>query len=285
MAWQERDLQPDLSPRHFYGAEIRRLRKLHDNMSLEALGNILMFSKAHLSRIESGASKPPVGLSEKLDMAFGTDGLFCRLYEMAKREPFPDKYSAFHRLNDRAVEHASYSLSIPGLLQIEPVIRAIMYASASRASDAEIESWLTARLEQQKRLRAEPAVCEYWFILDESALRRPIAGPETMVEQLSVLLAAGRRRNVTIQVLPFSAGAYSRMSGSSLIMLTSPDRSVAVYEEGDRWGRLHDDAVTVVSRRKDYDLLRAQSLSPRDSETVISSALEGFAEDALRRHA
>ncbi|MFK0193994.1 helix-turn-helix domain-containing protein [Kitasatospora sp. NPDC090308] len=284
MAWQERDLQPDLSPRHFYGAEIRRLRKLHDNMSLEALGNILMFSKAHLSRIESGASKPPVGLSEKLDMAFGTDGLFCRLYEMAKREPFPDKYSAFHKLNERAVEHASYSLSIPGLLQTEQVIRAIMHAGGSTPSDAEIESWLAARLGRQERLRAEPATCEYWFILDEYALRRPIAGPEVMVEQLSVLLAAGRRRNVTIQVLPFSAGVHSRVGGSSLIMLTAPDGSMVAYEEGDRWGRLHDDAETVVSRRKDYDLLRAQSLSPRDSEAAISSALEGF-ENALRRHA
>lgn len=183
------------------------------------------------------------------------------------------------------MEHASYSLSIPGLLQIEPVIRAIMYAGGSSPSDAEIESWLTARLGQQERLWAEPVACEYWFILDEYALRRPIVGPEAMVEQLSVLLAAGRRRNVTIQVLPFSAGVHSRVGGSSLIMLTAPDGSMVAYEEGDRWGRLHDDVVTVVSRRKDYDLLRAQSLSPRDSEAVISSALEGFAEDAPRRHA
>ncbi|QKW20215.1 helix-turn-helix transcriptional regulator [Kitasatospora sp. NA04385] len=284
MGWQERDLQPNLSPRHFYGAEIR-LHRANNDMSLESLGNIIKFSKAHLSRIESGASKPPEGLSEKLDMVFGTNGLFCRLYELAKREPFPDKYSTFHKLNSRAVEHASYSLSFPGLLQTERVIRAIMHGSGSRASDEEIESWLTARLGQQERLRTEPAVCEYWFIIDEAALQRPIAGPEVMVEQLSALLAAGRRRNVTVQVLPFSAGVHSRMSGSSLIMLTSPDGSMAAYEEGDRWGRLHDDTETVVSRRKDYDLLRAQSLSPRSTEAKISSALEGFAEDARRRHA
>ncbi|MFC8717120.1 helix-turn-helix domain-containing protein [Kitasatospora sp. NPDC057198] len=284
MGWQERELHPNLSPRHFYGAEIR-LHRANNNMSLESLGNIINFSKGHLSRIESGASKPPEGLSEKLDVIFGTNGLFCRLYELARREPFPDKYSTFHKLNDRAVEHASYSLSFPGLLQTERVIRAIMQAGAALASDEEMESWLTVRLGQQERLRAEPAACEYWFIIDESALWRPIVSPEVMVEQLSALLDAGRRRNVTVQVLPFSAGAHSRVGGSSLIMLTAPDGSMAAYEEGDRWGRLHDDAETVVSRRKDYDLLRAQSLSPRDTEVKIGSALEGFAEDARRRHA
>ncbi|GAA2113807.1 helix-turn-helix transcriptional regulator [Kitasatospora saccharophila] len=280
MGWQPRDLQPGLSPRHFYGAEIRRCRDLNGSMSLESLGNILKFSKGHLSRIESGASKPPEGLSEKLDVIFGTDGLFCRLYELAKREPFPDKYSTFHKLNDRAVEHASYTLSFPGMLQTERVIRAIMDGGSSRASEAEIQSWMTARLGRQKRLYAEPAVCEYWFIIDECALWRPIASPEVMVEQLSVVLAASRLRNVTVQILPFSAGVHSRMSGSTLIMLTSPDGSMAAYEEGNRWGQLHDDALTVMSLNKDYNLLRAQSLSPRDTEAKFRSALEGFAEDA-----
>lgn len=60
---------------------------------------------------------------------------------------------------------------------------------------------------------------------------------------------------------------------------------MAAYEEGDRWGRLYDDAETVVGCRKDHDLLRAQALSPRETEIVIGSASEGFAEDALHRYA
>ncbi|GAA1392082.1 hypothetical protein GCM10009639_22920 [Kitasatospora putterlickiae] len=105
MGWAERELHPGRSARDLYGSEIRRLRKLHGNMSLSRLAVILNVSKGHLSRIEGGDSKVPEGLSETLDLAFNTDGSFLRLYPLASKEDFPDKYKRFMELAERAIRH------------------------------------------------------------------------------------------------------------------------------------------------------------------------------------
>ncbi|MFJ4793994.1 helix-turn-helix domain-containing protein [Kitasatospora purpeofusca] len=284
MGAQERQLHPDKSPRHFYGSEIRRLRKANGNMSLARLAKIINYSVSHLSRIEGGESKPPEGLSELLDSAFGTDGHFLRYYALAKREPFPDKYSTFLKLAATAREHSSYTLSVPGLLQTKAVILAILQAGEPFADPTEINDWLTTRLRRQERLYRQPSECRYWFILDEYALVRPIGSPAVMVEQLSRIEEASRLPWVTIQVLPLAEGVHSEMGGSALTMLKTEDGSEVAYEEGSRSGTLFEDSQDVQHRQGLYDLLRAQALSPGDSGAKIRTSVEGF-KDAARRQA
>ncbi|MFJ5883447.1 helix-turn-helix transcriptional regulator [Kitasatospora cineracea] len=284
MGAQERQLHPDKSPRHFYGSEIRRLRKLHDSMSLARLSKIINFSVSHLSRIEGGESKPPEGLSELLDVAFGTDGHFARLFVLAKKEPFPNKYATFLKLAATARAHISYTLSFPGLLQSEEVIMAMLQAGEPFADPVEIDDWRTTRLKRQERLYRLPAECRYWFVLDEYALVRPIGEPRIMADQCVKILEASELRHVTVQVLPFNAGVHSEMGGSSLTLLTLDDGSEVAYEEGSRSGTLFEDAQDVQHRQGLYDLLRAQALSPTESRARISTALEGFT-DAARRQA
>ncbi|MET9612332.1 helix-turn-helix domain-containing protein [Kitasatospora indigofera] len=243
-------------------------------MSLARLAAILNFSKAHLSRIETAESAPPRGLSEKLDAVFGTEGLFIGLYPLARAQEFPDKYRRFMEASAAAALHESYTVTVPGLLQTPAFAEAILRSGDPFATDDEITDRLTARLSRQGRLHGI-APARYWFILDEVALHRPVGGPPTMRDQLSALLTLGDLRQVTIQVLPYSAGEHSEMGGS-LTLLTLPSRSVVAYEEGSRSGTLIDDPDEVTTRRALYDLLRAQALSPKDSAVMISSALEGF---------
>ncbi|MFE4977920.1 helix-turn-helix domain-containing protein [Kitasatospora sp. NPDC056651] len=281
MGWAERELHPERSARDLYGAEIRRLRKLHD-MSLGRLAVILNVSKGHLSRIEGGDSKVPEGLSEALDLVFNTDGSFLRLYPLASKEDFPDKYKRFMELAEQAICHEAYETTIPGLLQTEEVARAVLQAGEPFAAEGEIDDWLTKRLRRQKRPNRQPSPCRYWFIVDEGAIRRPIGGLEIMAEQLNRLPQVCRLPHVTIQVLPFSAGQHSEMGGS-LTLLTLPDRSVVAYEEGSRSGTLFTETEEVAHRQALYDLLRAQALSPRASEATISAALEGLTDAILRQ--
>ncbi|MGW3232492.1 helix-turn-helix domain-containing protein [Kitasatospora sp. NPDC001095] len=251
-------------------------------MSLDRLAVILNVSKGHLSRIEGGDSKVPEGMSEALDIAFGTDGSFLRLYPLASKEDFPDKYKRFMELSEQAICHEAYETTVPGLLQTEDVARAVLQAGEPFAAEEEIDDWLSKRLRRQRRLNRQPAPCRYWFILDEGVIRRPIGGPEAMAAQLRRLLHVCQLSHVTIQILPFSAGQHSEMGGS-LTLLTKPDRFVAAYEEGSRSGTLFEDANEVSHRQALYDLLRAQALSPRDTEAMISAVLEGFT-DAIPRH-
>ena len=94
---------------------------------------------------------------------------------------------------------------VPGLLQTEGYVRAITAASFPAASDEETERRVALRLARQQLLsRPEPP--EYWVVLDETVLRRPVGGRKVMRAQLEHLIAAAGRLKVTIQVIPFAAG-------------------------------------------------------------------------------
>lgn len=271
--FQPRPLHPARSARDLYGSEIRRLRE-EARMSLTRLAEVLKFSKAHLSRIETAESPPPEGLSEKLDAAFGTGGTFLRLFPLARLEQFPDRYRRYMDLAAQAAVLESYTETIHGLLQTPAYAEAILRAGDPFASEDEIQHKVMARLKQQERLHG-PTPPRYWFIQDEAALRRTVGEPLLMRDQMQALLTAGKMQNVTLQVLPFSAGFHSELGGS-LTLLTPPAGAVVAYEEGSRTGTLLEKMDIVAKRRAYYDLLRAQALSPRDSLAMISAALKGF---------
>jgi hypothetical protein len=71
-----------------------------------------------------------------------------------------------------------------------------------------------------------------WAVVDEAAMRRPVGGAEVMRGQLERLIEATKLPNVTLQVLPFGAGAHPAMQGSFSI-LRFPDRELpdVVYLE------------------------------------------------------
>jgi Domain of unknown function (DUF5753) len=57
-----------------------------------------------------------------------------------------------------------------------------------------------------------------WAIMDEAALRRMVGGRDVMLGQAARLLEARSLPNVTIQVIPFGAGAHPGMDGSFVIL-------------------------------------------------------------------
>ncbi|MFI9273700.1 Scr1 family TA system antitoxin-like transcriptional regulator [Kitasatospora sp. NPDC052896] len=280
MGFKPNELQPERSARDLYGWEIRSRRERANGMSIAALAEIVNFSKAHLARIEAAESLPPEGLSEKLDVAFGTDGIFGRLYPLAKKEPYPDRYRRFLGQAAKAVVHESYVPIVHGWLQTADYARELFRAATPYAEVQEIEERVSARLAQQKRMYG-PKPARYWFILDEGALRRAVGGPEVMQVQMSRILAAGELRHVTIQVLPFGSGAHGAMVGS-LTLLTSPERSLVAYLEGSSTGQLVERRDEVIALREIYDLLRAEALSPRDSVEKIRAVMEEYERHANR---
>ncbi|MFE5123907.1 Scr1 family TA system antitoxin-like transcriptional regulator [Streptomyces sp. NPDC056669] len=158
MPFQPRELFPDRSARDLFGAEIRRHREKAD-MSLRRLSEVLNYSKSHLARIEAAESLPYDDLPAKLDACFGTDGMFARIYALAKNEPFPGKYRRVAEVDSRAIVIEEYSCAtIPGLLQTAELARESLRIGHRHAPDAEIEALLKARLDRQARLD-QPRAC------------------------------------------------------------------------------------------------------------------------------
>ncbi|PYC70751.1 transcriptional regulator, partial [Streptomyces tateyamensis] len=105
-----------------------------------------------------------------------------------------------------------------------------------------------------------------------------IGGAAVMRAQLKRLLKAAERPNITVQVLPFSAGEHYAL-GASLTLHTLPKGNRVAYIEGARRGQIYEAADKVRNCALVYDDLRARALPPNMSLDMIKSVMEGIYRD------
>jgi hypothetical protein len=189
----------------------------------------------------------------------------------------PEHYTAYISFEAEARTVRNYaSLFIPGLLQTEDYARAVIRGNLPMASQKEVEQRVQARMERQALLAKEDPV-QLWAIVDEAALRREVGGAEVMRQQMARLVAAAGEPHVTVQVVPFSAGAHAGMQGAFVIMdFPDPADPEIIYVES-MAGDLFLEAEADIRRyRLLFDNLRAVALGPDDSSSVIAGlAQEG----------
>jgi hypothetical protein len=109
-----------------------------------------------------------------------------------------------------------------------------------------------------------------WCVLDESVLRRPIGGPETMRGQLKRLIEAADSTNIVLQVLPFTDTEHHGADGA-LTILEPADGPPVAYAEGWRSGRMIESAAEVADAVMVFDLIRAAALPRGASLDLIRS--------------
>jgi transcriptional regulator with XRE-family HTH domain len=105
------------------------------------------------------------------------------------------------------------TLTIPGLLQTEEYARAIFDANKS----PHVAERLELRKKRQSLLEAADAptlIC----VIDEAALHRQVGGPSVMHDQLVSLRVASERDSISVEVIPYSAGAYRSMIESFTLL-------------------------------------------------------------------
>ncbi|OIJ91187.1 helix-turn-helix domain-containing protein [Streptomyces colonosanans] len=269
-----RALTPARSARDLYGVELNRQRQLA-GLSLDRLSDIVNYSKTHLHGVETGERLPLPPISEKLDLAFGTGELFQGLWGAMKREHTARRFDHCLELEARAARIQEFGANvIPGLLQTPAYMRALFIKGNPGMSPVKIDDLVAARLSRQEVLRRDNTP-DFWWILGEATLRQAVGGPRVMCEQLTALLPLAETRRTTIQVIPFEAGACTLMNGT-LILLTLPDNSTTVYQEGPRNGEIFDDRDTVTLRMREYDLMKASALSPGESAALIEATMETY---------
>jgi hypothetical protein len=120
---------------------------------------------------------------------------------------------------------------VPGLLQTEDYHRALIAAARLGEDPEEVERRVALRAARQALLERTDGF-RLWAVVDEAALRRPLGGPGVMRAQLQRLLEAAALPTVTLQVLPFHAGAHAAMVGAfSILRFSEPDLPDVVYVE------------------------------------------------------
>src|SRR6266511_1607861 len=144
----------------------------------------------------------------------------------------PQWFRAFVDLESAATLIRTYEGQfVPGLLQTEDYMRAVVGGAQLEDSPAEAERRVALRLGRQTLLERKDAP-RLWAVVDEAALRRPVGGPKVMRAQLERLIEASALPNVTLQVLPFAAGAHPAMVGAfSVLRFADQELPDVVYVE------------------------------------------------------
>lgn len=269
-------------------AELRRLREA-TGMRQERVAEAMDWSVSKLIRIEAGQ----VGISTNdlkvlLDLYEVRDPEQVRsLIEMAKRskqrgwwtkykESLPTQYTDLIVFETEASTLRCFEpLMIHGLVQTEAYSRAMIREAGLRELSAEeIDTRMTVR-SYRRQVLAEDAPPRFQLVLGEAALRQVVGGRQTMRDQLRRLLEVAEQPRVSLQILPFSAGAYPVMTGPFWI-LEFPEHidTDIVYLEsaaGDLW--LEEEAE-IERYRLVFEHLRVMALSPDESVALIAKVAE-----------
>jgi uncharacterized protein DUF5753 len=98
-------------------------------------------------------------------------------------------------------------------------------------STDKIDRHVEARLLRQRRLNDTDSL-RAWIIVDEAALHRAVGGADIMRAQLNRLIEIAALPNVTIQVIPFEAGAHAALDSNFAILDFAAPVGSVVYVEG-----------------------------------------------------
>jgi transcriptional regulator with XRE-family HTH domain len=88
VAQRPKQLTPNASPAHFWGAELRA-RRVSRGLSLEDLGRIVHRDRSYLAKIERGERAVSAEIARECDRALGDDGTLVRLHTMVTASADP----------------------------------------------------------------------------------------------------------------------------------------------------------------------------------------------------
>jgi len=263
-------------------AELRRLRNGAE-LKWDEVSTETGINNATLYRIETAKSRPQMRTLAALLNLYEVGGehreyltALCRdATRQGWLQPFhselPEEYTAYISFEREAKGVRNYeSLYVPGLLQTEDYVRAIVRGGWLTATDAEVEDLVRARIDRQSVLTKDVPL-KFWAVFDEAALRRVVGGPDVMRAQLEHLASATKARNITFQVIPFGAGAHPGMPGQFVLMdFADPMDTDLIYVDS-MAGDLFLESEADVSRyRTTFDTLVAVALSPKDSASLVT---------------
>jgi Domain of unknown function (DUF5753) len=178
------------------------------------------------------------------------------------RQSLTREYQQFIGYEAEAVRLRQFHPTIiPGLLQTEEYIRAILPGVALRPIAAEqLEALVAVRLRRQQEVLHGDNPRELSVVIDEGALHRLVGGAGTMAAQLNHLVAMQAHPQVSISVLPFSIGGHAGMQGAFHVMELAGDDEFVLFLETGYGNVAQTDPTEVAPYRARLAAMSAQSL-------------------------
>jgi transcriptional regulator with XRE-family HTH domain len=270
--------------RRMLGAELRKIRE-RCGLKAEDAAAELQWHPSKMSRIETGRSGlrvPEVGAL--LDLYKVRDeetraGLEALAREGKRRvwwQPYNDvltpRYLDYINFEAEASAARSFETTlVPGLLQTPDYARTVIRTLKPERAADEVNALVEVRLARQNAALNREDPLRLWAILDESVLHRPVGGTPTAVGQFKRLLDATELPHVTLQILPFGAGAHAGMLGPFVILEFPVQADLdVVYSEGLASSVYLERDADRTAYGRTFDRLRAAALDVEPSRDLIA---------------
>lgn len=282
-------MTPDLAPVQFRlaGALLRHHREAV-RWTLEEAAAELGCDRSKISRIETGHRRPVPGQVHELLAAYGVTDRERQAIAALTESARAGWWSEYRGLLPGAmVDHALLESIADDVMVYEPqalpaFLQTCRYAAAVTAADPSLQTdeerqlaiQLTARRAAIGRDRQPTA---FTVVIGEAALRQQVGG-EAMLGQLGQLAgdAGGLPASVTLQVIPFTAGAHPAIGAGPVSIMRFRDvTGIGAIYRG--WGA---DGVSVAQQAelttavRRFEALRDAALSPEQSLTLIRNVIE-----------
>jgi hypothetical protein len=166
-------------------------------------------------------------------------------------------------------------MAVPGLLQTERYARAMI--EAIHLDQENNQRRLEARVLRRVRFANRENPPGLHAILDESVLRRQVGEPVVMREQIAYLAAMAELPHVTIQIVPFSYGAYPGVAGPFVLLgFSSEDYPDVAYVES-RAGDLYPEGeLDLTGFSLDFGRIAEAAITPEESAKLLADLLEEY---------
>ncbi|OIK03993.1 helix-turn-helix domain-containing protein [Streptomyces monashensis] len=274
------------------GAALKTYRLAAGMDQLQA-AEVIAAHQTRVSRIETGhVSARPLEVRALLD-AYGVHDSEVRqkledLARHSKRRGWWLEHAAHLRpdhldyiaLEDDATYIREWQpVLVPGLLQTPAYAEAVARGNPHYIAPERIAQLVKVRESRQAKI--EEGGATYSTILWESVVAHPLVDVAVHREQLAAILEVGKRKNVTVQVLPFSAGVLGAVTSDfSAFSFDSEPAVEAVTLENLRGTSILEGSEDLTAYANMYDQLRSSALAPDASAKLIRGVLRSLREDA-----
>jgi transcriptional regulator with XRE-family HTH domain len=181
----------------------------------------------------------------------------------------PELWQALISFESRATRIQNYeALVIPGLLQTDEYTEAIIASINKTLSKVELTNLVASRRARQAVLSRREL--QFLAVIDEGALRRPIAESGVMRRQLRHLVDSADRPNITVRVVPLQAGLHAGLQGPFACMDFEDEPSL-VYIENHHFGMFLDEKEDIAAYRLALGNILNEALEPAESADLIAN--------------
>jgi transcriptional regulator with XRE-family HTH domain len=186
-----------------------------------------------------------------------------------------EQYTGYIGLEAEAATVLTFeTLMMPGLLQTPDYARAIIQGWQAEIDAEAVHRRVEVRTRRQEILTREPDPLRLWAVMDEAVLHRRVGNAEIMQAQMHHLLQVAELPRVTLQVIPFEAGAHPGAAGPFSILQFPDLAPEAVYVEN-LAGELYVERLEQVEEfRRGFRQLTAVALSPEATIKMIADQVK-----------